>query len=63
MGFREAFLEPGYEEHRAMLDWYGGPFDPIGFAETRARFGIVNMARRRHGPLASHRSGSRRAKR
>ena len=42
---------------------YGGPFDPIGFDEARARFGMENMARRRRGPLASHRSGSRRAKR
>ena len=46
-----------------MLDWYGWPFDPIGFDEARARFGMENMARRRRGPLASHRSGSRRPKR
>ena len=46
-----------------MLDWYGGPFDPSGLDEARARFGMENMARRRRGPLASHRSGSRRPKR
>ncbi len=63
MDFLEAILDPAHEDHRAMLDWYGGPFDPIGFDETRARFGMENMARRRRGPLASHRSGSRRAKR
>ncbi|MCY4500320.1 MAG: hypothetical protein OXE57_01995 [Alphaproteobacteria bacterium] len=63
MDFLEAILDPAHEEHRAMLDWYGAPFDPIGFDEARARFGMESMARRRRGPLASHRSGSRRAKR
>ena len=38
-------------------------FDPIGFDEERARFCMENMVRRRRGPLASHRSGSRRRKR
>ena len=63
MDFLEAVLDPGHEEHRDMARWYGGPFDPFGFDEERARFGMENMARRRRGPLASHRSGSRRAKR
>ena len=61
--FLEAILDPAHEEHRAMLDWYGGPFDPSSLDEARARLGMENMARRRRGPLASHRSGSRRAKR
>ncbi len=63
MDFLEAVLDPAHEEHRAMLDWYGGLFDPVGFDEARACFGMENMARRRRGPLASHRSGSRRPKR
>ena len=63
MDFLEAVLDPGHEEHRDMVRWYGGPFDPSGLDEERARFGMENMARRRRGPLASHRSGSRRAKR
>ena len=63
MDFLEAMLDPAHEEHRAMLDWYGGPFDPIGFDEARARLSMENMARRRRGPLASHRSASRRPKR
>ena len=61
--FLEAILDLAHEEHRDMVRWYGGPFDPIGFDEARTRFGMENMARRRHGPLASHRSGSRRPKR
>ena len=60
MDFLEAILDPANEEHRAMLEWYGGPFDPSDLDEARARFGLENMARRRRGPLASHRSGSRR---
>ena len=32
-----------------MLDWHGGPFDPIGFDKARARIGVGNMARRRRG--------------
>ena len=54
---------PAHEQHRDMVHWYGGPFDPIGLDEERARFGMENMARRRRGPLASHRTGSRRLKR
>ena len=52
-----------HKQHRDMVRWYGGPFDPIGLDEERARFGMENMARRRRGPLASHRTGSRRPKR
>ena len=63
MDFLEAILDPGHEEHRGMVRWYGGPFDPIGFDEARARLGMENIARRRRGPLASHRNGSRRPKR
>ena len=46
-----------------MVHWYGGPFDPIGFDEARAHFGMENMACRQRGSLASHRSKSRRPKR
>ena len=63
MDFLEAVLDPAHEQHRDMVRWYGGPFDPIGLDEERARFGMENMARRRRGPLASHRTGSRRPKR
>ena len=63
MDFLEAVLDPAHEQHRDMVRWYGGPFDPIGLDEERARFGMENMTRRRRGPLASHRSGSRRPKR
>ena len=63
MDFLEAVLDSAHEQHRDMVRWYGGPFDPIGLDEKRARFGMENMARRWRGPLASHRTGSRRPKR
>ena len=63
LNYLEAIFDPVHEEHRAMVDWYGGPFDPTGFDEARVRLGMENMVRRRRGPLASHRSGSRRPKR
>ena len=63
MEFLEAVLDPAHEQHRDMVRWYDGPFDPIGLDEERARFRMENMARRRRGPLASHRTGSRRPKR
>ena len=63
MNFLEAILDSAQKEHRAMLDWCSGAFDPIGFDEARARFCMKNMARRRRGPLASHRSGLRRPRR
>ena len=63
MDFLEAVLDPAHEQHRDMVRWHGVPFDPIGFDEERARYCMENMARRRRGPLASHRSGSRRRKR
>ncbi len=63
MDFLEAVLDPTHEEHQALLQWYGGPFDPSVLNETLIRLGLDDMARRRRGPLASHRSGSRRPKR
>ena len=59
----EAVFDTAHEQHRDLVRWYGGPFDPIGLDEERARLGMENMARRRRGPLASHRTGSRRPKR
>ncbi len=63
MRFLEAILDPAHEEHREMLVWHDGPFDPFEVDEAQARSGLKCMARRRRGALASHRSGSRRPKR
>ena len=63
MDFLEAVFDSQHDEHRAMLEWYGGPFDPIGFDEVRARLGVEDMARRRRGAIASRRSRSGRVRR
>ena len=63
MDFLEAVLDSAHGQHWGMVRWYGGPFDPIGLDEERARFCMENMARRRRGPLASRRTGSARLKR
>ena len=62
MEFLEATLDPFHEEHAAMIEWYGGPFDPEDFGERRVRRIVEGMAARRRGPLASHRSRRRRAR-
>jgi hypothetical protein len=61
MDFLEAVLDPGHEEHRRMLEWYGGPFDPKDINEAQVRRVLSWIAYRRRGPLASHRSGARKA--
>ena len=35
MDFLEVVLDPAHEQHRDMVRWYGGPFDPIGLDEER----------------------------
>ena len=60
MEFLEAVLDPSHEEHSRMIEWCGGPFDPDDIDEQRIRMVLGMFAARRRGPLASHRSGSRR---
>ena len=57
MEFLEAALNPGHEEHKRMIEWYGRPFDPADIDERRVRMVLGNFAARRRGPLASHRHG------
>ena len=59
MDFLEAIIDPSHEEHRRMLEWYGGPFDPKDINEQHVRRLMSWFAFRRRGPLASHRSGTR----
>lgn len=62
MDFLEAALNPSHREHRAMLTWYGGPFDPKDIDEKRIQTYLAWFADRRRGPLASHRSGRRKSR-
>ena len=61
--FLEAVLDPSHEEHSRMMEWYGGRFDPEDIDEQRIRLVLGMFAARRRGPLASHRSDSRRGSR
>ncbi|MEO5376119.1 MAG: plasmid pRiA4b ORF-3 family protein [Alphaproteobacteria bacterium] len=54
LDFLEAVLDPSHEEHRRMITWYGGPFDPMDIDETRIRRTLAWFADRRRGPLARH---------
>ena len=63
MDFLEAVLDPGHEEHKRMIEWYGGPFDPADIDERMVRMLLEDAAARRRGALASHRSGHRRGRR
>ena len=63
MEFLEAVLDASHEEHGRMTEWYGGPFDPQEIDEREIRLVLGIYAARRRGPLASHRSGKRRASR
>ena len=56
MGFLEALLDPGHEEHKRMIEWYGKPFDPGDIDEKTVRVVLQDLAARRRSPLASHRS-------
>jgi len=48
--FLEAVISPGHPEHDAVLDWYGGPFDPqdINRQMIELRFGQIARRRRAH---------------
>ena len=57
MDFLEAALNPAHAEHRRMIEWYGGPFDPRDFNDKRVQRIMTSFAGRRRGPLARHRAG------
>ena len=63
MEFLEAVLDPGHEEHKRMIEWYGGSFDPADIDAERIRRVLGMFSARRRGPLASHRGDSRRGSR
>lgn len=52
--FIEAVTNPRHREHRQMVEWYGGPYDPddIGLFELRLRLGQI--AKRRHAGKAAY---------
>lgn len=57
--FLAVVTRPRHREHKRMLTWYGGPYDPDDIDEPDIRRGLAAIADRRRGPLMSHRTGSR----
>ncbi len=51
--FLEAIGQPGHPEHRRMLEWYGGPYDPDDLD--------LPLIRRRVGLLANRRAAGQAA--
>ncbi len=52
--FLDAVSKPRHKEHRHMLEWYGGPYDPddMGLLHLRLRLGAI--AKRRHAGQAAY---------
>jgi hypothetical protein len=55
--FLEAIADPAHPEHRALLRWYGRPYDPEDMGECAAKRRIGIIARRR---LAAKAAGAKR---
>jgi hypothetical protein len=58
--FLEAVADPRHRDHRELVEWYGGPYDPddIDLVDLRRRLGAI--AKRRHaGKAAFAKAGSR----
>ncbi len=45
--FVKAATRPRHREHRQVLEWYGGPYDPDDIDERRIIVGLESMARKR----------------
>ncbi|WP_246691727.1 plasmid pRiA4b ORF-3 family protein [Methylobacterium sp. WL12] len=45
--FLEAVTKPRHREHKRMLEWYGGPFDPDELDRETIEAGMAKLARRR----------------
>ncbi|TXN07680.1 plasmid pRiA4b ORF-3 family protein [Methylobacterium sp. WL103] len=43
----EAVTKPRHREHKRMLEWYGGPFDPDELDRETIEAGMAKLARRR----------------
>lgn len=53
--FLDAMLDSDHPEHRQMLRWYNGPFDPEDIGRKEIEVWLATIAERRRGPLMRHR--------
>lgn len=51
--FLEAIANPKHSEHRHLVEWYGGPFDPNDFDLPDLRRRVDAIARRHHAVKAA----------
>jgi hypothetical protein len=52
--FLEAVSNPRHREHRRLVEWYGGPYDPDDINLTELRFRLAQIAKRRHAGKAAY---------
>ena len=52
--FVDAMRDPAHDEHRRLLEWYGGPFDPEDIDERAAERAVAAVANRRHAGKAAY---------
>jgi pRiA4b ORF-3-like protein len=45
--FLEAMANPKHSEHRHLVEWYGGPYDPDSFDEPQIKLRLGGIAKRR----------------
>lgn len=59
--FLEAVSNPRHREHRRLVEWYGGPYDPDDIDLTALRFRLGHIAKRRHAGKAAYEKRSRKS--
>ncbi|MDE2498569.1 MAG: plasmid pRiA4b ORF-3 family protein [Alphaproteobacteria bacterium] len=53
--FIEAVSKPRHREHKRMLQWYGGPYDPDDIDAFTIRLHLGEIAKRRHAGKIAYR--------
>ena len=52
--FLDAMARPRRREHRRMIEWYGGPYDPDDIDAFHLRLRLGAIAKRRHAAKAAY---------
>ncbi|MCE8540266.1 plasmid pRiA4b ORF-3 family protein [Ruegeria pomeroyi] len=57
MGFVEAMAKPRHPQHRDMVRWYGGPFNPVDFGAEHIAANLRTIALKRKAALEAFERG------
>lgn len=57
--FIEAISKPRHREHKRLLEWYGGPYDPDDIGALAIRLRIGDIAKRRHAGKVAYQKRQR----